>query len=267
MRNRLIVAASALAVILTLWALAAFVPQWLDAGSPDAHDDEFGSVDIYRVQDDASLRPVATGLAAEVWETFVRVTTPKYAGEVMTHYRVSDAPDSDTLAYVQQGFEPEHWVLAANLATSEDRTQLIATLIHEYAHILSLGVSEVSSGARSCDTLDFAEGCAKDTSAIWAFDQRFWAGYGTDAPGADNDDAEVAWEFYRAHEDDFVSDYAATNVVEDFAESFMTWVIEDGERGDTIAASKLAFFDEYPDLAEIRERIRAEFSGELGLAN
>lgn len=266
MRNRLVVAASVLFVVVVLWGLAAFVPQWLDSGTSGAQDDEFGSVDIYRVQNDGTLRPTATGLADEVWRTFVRVTTPEFAAEVITHYRVSDAPDSDTLAYVQQGFEPQHWILAANLATSEDRTQLIATLVHEYAHILSLNVAQVDPGARSCDTLEIAEGCALDSSAIWAFEQQFWLDY-TDAPSPDNDDPDVAWEFYQAHEDDFVSDYAATNVIEDFAESFMTWVIEDDAAGDSVAASKLAFFDNYPDFVSIRDRIRVEFADELGLAN
>lgn len=266
-RNRVIVAASALFVVLVLWALAAFVPAWVNSQPRSSPDEEFGTVDIYHVENDGSLRPAASGLAAEVWETFVRVTTPEFAGTVMTNYWVSDAPDSDTLAYVQQDFEPEHWTLAANLATSEDRTQLIATLVHEYAHILSLATTEVAPRAGSCETLSVIEGCANDASMIWAFDQRFWQGYGEDAPSPDSDDADLAWDFYQSHEDDFVSDYAATNVIEDFAESFMTWVIEDDAAGESVAASKLAFFGEYPELVAIRDRIRGEFADELGLAN
>jgi hypothetical protein len=73
-----------------------------------------------------------------VWNTFTRVTTLDFATEVISEYRAGDAPDSDTLAYVYQERDPEHWVLAANLATSDDPTQLIATLVHEYAHILTL---------------------------------------------------------------------------------------------------------------------------------
>ena len=265
-RNRVIVAASALFVVLVLWALAAFVPAWINSQPRSAPDDEFGSVDIYHVDDEGSLHPAATGLAAEVWETFVRVTTPEFAGAVVNTYRVSDSPDSDTLAYVQQNFEPEYWTLAANLATSEDRTQLIATLVHEYAHILSLASSEVVPRVHPCATLSLTEGCATETSVIWAFDERFWQGYGEDAPTPDNADADLAWDFYQAHEDEFVSDYAATNVVEDFAESFMTWVIEDDSAGDSVAASKLAFFTDYPDYVAIRDRIRAEFTDELGLA-
>ncbi|MEQ1737923.1 MAG: hypothetical protein ABL886_16140, partial [Rhodoglobus sp.] len=100
-----------------------------------------------------------------------------------------------------------------------------------------------------------------------AFRDAFWSGYGDSAPTADNSDADVAWEFYLEHEDDFVSDYAATNVVEDLAESFMTWVIEDAPSGTSTIAAKLAFFDDYPGFVAVRERIRSEFSADLGLLN
>lgn len=60
-----------------------------------------------------------------------------------------------------------------------------------------------------------------------------------------------------------MDDYAATNVVEDIAESFAAWVIEDDVSGDSMVADKLAFFDDYPELVAIRDRIRTEFAGEL----
>jgi hypothetical protein len=228
-------------------------------------DDDFGTVEVYAVLEDGSLDPAATGLAAEVWETFERVATPDFTADVMAEYRVGDAPDSDTLAYVYQTSDPEYWVLAANLATSRDTEQLIATLIHEYAHILTLGTNQVDPAAGSCSTLDLDEGCADPDSLLQAFQETFWSGYG-DAPDAANSDPDVAYEFYLAHEEDFVSDYAATNVVEDIAESFMTFVLEEEPAAGTVTAAKLLFFWDEPDLVAIRERIRAEFADELGLA-
>jgi len=229
-------------------------------------DDDFGTVEIYTVLGDGSLDPAATGLAASVWATFQRVATVDFTAEVMTQYRVGNAPDSDTLAYVYQDSDPEYWVLAANLATSEDSSQLIATLIHEYAHVLTLATDQIEPEPVSCDTLSMDEGCANADSTLLAFTNEFWAGYGDSAPDVANSDADVAWEFYLAHEDDFVSDYAATNVVEDLAESFMTFVLEDEPSGDSVVASKLAFFWAYPEYVAIRERIRVEFADELGLA-
>lgn len=239
--------------------------------APTAHptieeDDDFGTVEIYTVLDDGSLDPAATALTATVWETFERVATVDFAAEVMTQFRVGDAPDSDTLAYVYQDDDPDYWILADNLATSEDTAQLIATLIHEYAHILTLATDQIDPEQASCSTIEMDEGCATEESTFLAFTHRFWDDYGDSAPEIANSDADVAWEFYLAHEDDFVSDYAATNVVEDLAETFMTFVLEEEPSGDSVVASKLAFFWEYPEYVVIRERIRAEFADELGLA-
>ncbi len=229
-----------------------------DSGAETEEDDDLGTVEIYTVLDDGTLDPEASGLTLEVWETFTRVATLDFAAETMTQFRVGDAPDSDTLAYVYQDDDPQYWILAANLATSGDDT-LLGTLVHEYAHILSLGENEMDASASSCDTVELSEGCALDDSYLWNFEQQFWAGYDESAPAADNDDADVAYDFYLAHEDDFVSDYAATNVVEDLAESFMTFVLEDQPDADTVIADKLNFFWQYPELEAIRERIRAEF--------
>ena len=240
------------------------------SGLPMTEDDEdFGTVDIYGVLADGTLDPAASGLTQEVWDTFVRVTTLDFAAEVMTQYRVGDAPGSDTLAYVYQDDDPDYWILATNLATSENRTDLIATLVHEYAHILTLDGQEMDLATASCDTIEMSEGCALDDSYLWNFQEQFWSGYDDNAPAADNDDADVAYEFYLAHEDEFVSDYAATNVVEDIAESFMTFVLEDqpDDAGASVVAEKLDFFWQYPELEAIRERIRNEFQDELGLTD
>lgn len=230
-------------------------------------DEDFGSVNVFAVQSDGSLDPEPEGLELEVWHTFMRVTTPEFATDVVTEYRAGDAPDSDTLAYVYQARNPENWVLAANLATSDDPELLVATLIHEYAHILTLGVDEVNPRFGDCPTIRLDEGCAYDDSTLQAFVQQFWSAYDDSAPDVSNTDPDVAWDFYIDHEDDFVSDYAATNAVEDIAESFMTFVLEDEPSGDTVVARKLGFFWSYPDYVAIRERIRSEFADDLGLVD
>lgn len=229
-------------------------------------DDDLGTLQIYTVNSDGSLDPTTVGPAAHVWGMFERVATTDFVAEVVTEYRTGHAPDSDTLAYVYRADDPNQWVLAANLATSDDTTQLIATLIHEFAHILTLAADEVDPTRSSCGTLELDEGCALDDSTLLAFANAFWSNYGDEAPAVSNSDAELAWQFYLAHEDDFVSDYAATNVVEDVAESFMTFVLEDEPSGDSTIASKLGFFWEYPQYITIRERIRDEFADDLGLA-
>ncbi|MDH6180596.1 hypothetical protein M2152_000778 [Microbacteriaceae bacterium SG_E_30_P1] len=232
--------------------------------APIEADDDFGTVEVFAVDGDGMLEPDASGLAEHVWSTFTRVATPEFAGRTVSEYRVGDAPDSDTMAYVFQADDPTLWVLAANLSTSDDDTLLIPTLIHEYAHIITLSPSEVDPDTVSCPTLDLDEGCANLDSVLLTFYDHFWAGYGDDAPAPGNSDSDAAYEFYREHENDFVSDYAATNVVEDLAESFMTFVLEPRPTGDTVIARKLEFFWSYPDFVTTRERILAEFTAEIG---
>lgn len=236
------------------------------SGAPTMEDDEFGTIEVYRITDDARLEPEASGLTAEIWSTFVRVATPEFSSSTISQFRVGDAPKSDTLAYVFQDSDPQKWMLAANLATSENRQDLIATLVHEYGHILTLGTDQVNPDYGSCHTIELDEGCANPGSAIEAFTARFWTPYGDAAPTLDNTDSDVAYAFYLDNDDDFVSDYAATNAVEDIAETFMTWVVQDDPAAGSVIAEKFAFLEGYPLLVDERARIRTEFADELGLA-
>ena len=237
-----------------------------DVGPIVLEDDDFGTVEMYEVDDAGTLNPTpaSDSLTASVWATFVRVATPEFAADVMIEYQVGDAPDSDTLAYVHRSDDPEYWVLAANLASSDDLATLVPTLIHEYSHILTLSTEQIDPDAASCSTLELDEGCANPESTMQRFEEQFWAGY-TDAPDASNSSWDVTDAFYAEHSEDFVSDYAATNVVEDVAESFMTFVMEDRPTGDSVVAAKLEFFWAVPEYVAIRERIRAEFASDLGL--
>lgn len=257
-------------VVATAILIAAFIgnrpasPASTTDGPAYSSDEDWGDVAIYAVQPDGSLDPEPTGRAAEVWRIFERIATPEYAAQVIYEYRVGDAPGSDTLAYVERSDEPGYWALADNLATSSDTPYLIATLIHEYAHLILWSTDEFDI-ADECELLAFSDGlCAHPDAILQAYHERFWHAYGSAAPGPDNVDSDIAERFYDAHPEDFVSAYAATNVAEDAAETFAAFVIEDipDPQSSTVAA-KLAFFAEYPELLAIRDRIRQEFAGQL----
>ncbi|MFF8188516.1 NADH:ubiquinone oxidoreductase subunit 4 (chain M) [Microbacterium sp. NPDC016588] len=220
---------------------------------------EFATTDVFAVSPDGALTPQPDGRASRVWNELLRVTTPEFAASEIARYETGDDRDSDTLAYVASADDRAKWVFAANLAFTDDRDLLLTTLIHEYAHMLSLGADDTDPAASDCDTEWAGAGCLLPDSDLQRFADRFWAGY-TDAPARDNVDPDVAWEFYQGHEDDFVSDYAATNVSEDFAETFAVFVLEsDVDATDSVVARKFAFFDALPEYAGARERIRAEF--------
>ena len=62
-------------------------------------------------------------------------------------------------------------------------------------------------------------------------------------------------DFYSKYEDQFLTDYSATNPAEDIAESFGFFVFADKPDGDRIAEQKILFFYQYPELVELRTKI------------
>ncbi|MCT2086932.1 NADH:ubiquinone oxidoreductase subunit 4 (chain M) [Microbacterium enclense] len=225
----------------------------------DVESSEFTATEFFTVSPDGGLTPEPGERARRVWDELIRVTTVEFAASEIREYQVGDDADSDTLAYVASASDdPTKWAFAANLAYADDEDLLLSTLVHEYAHLRSLGEDDADPSAVECETEWTGSGCLLPDADLERFAQQFWSDY-TDAPARDNVDSDVAWDFYQAHEDDFVSDYAATNASEDFAETFATYVVEpDGPRSGVIA-EKFAFFDALPEYAGARERIRAEF--------
>ena len=229
-------------------------------------DEDLGAARVYWVDGQGVLDPLppAGSREEQVWETFLRVTSISFAAKVIGDYTVGDNPQGETLAYVAKYDDSPYWTLAVNLAGSDQPEVLIPTLVHEYAHLLSLGRDQMEAAADDCATLDLVEGCLRASAALWAFQGEFWSDL-EDAPAPDNGDWDVTDEFYARYEDQFVSDYAATNVIEDFAETFMVYVIEDAPTGDSVAADKLRFMATVPGFPAIRDRIRGEFADDLGI--
>jgi len=250
---------------------ASLVTAGLLAGPPAAprviDDGELGTMEVYAVDGDAALvpAPAAGSLTEEVWTTFVRIATVEFVAETVAEFQVGDAADIDVAAWVVQDEHTEEWTVGANLAVSDERHDLLVTLIHEYAHLLTLQRSEMSTGSDPCPTVRLDEGCLAEDATLQAFHERFWTPYGATAPAAESQDRDRGRDFFDEHEDDFVSDYASMNPVEDIAESFMTFVLENRPRGDSVAAQKLEFFWQQPEFVKMRDRIRAEFADELGL--
>ncbi|GHV29792.1 hypothetical protein FACS189481_3120 [Clostridia bacterium] len=60
--------------------------------------------------------------------------------------------------------------------------------------------------------------------------------------------------FYLRHRNEFVSLYAATHYSDDFAESFACFIIADRTPN---GREKIKFFEQFPELIELRDQIRA----------
>src|SRR5690606_14185397 len=136
------------------------------------------------------------------------------------------------------------------------------TLIHEYAHLLSLRGGQVAPAGDRCTTVRLPGGSIRPGGYLAALEAAFWREYGDSAPGPANAARAAPKALYRKRPGAFVSEYAAMNVAEDFAESFAAYVHTAAP--DDAYGGKLAFFDHYEEMSAIRERIRADLGDVLG---
>lgn len=227
--------------------------------------DGFDDAQVFDVLDDASLDPEPDGLAADIWNTWVQLAGADAVAATVTQYRVIESESSPLLAYVYNEANRQRFTLAVNLAAASDDVLLLSTLVHEWSHVVSLTTDQFEldtafGDPTLCATIQLLEGCALPEAYLWQFYERFWAGYGKH-PDIQNQAPAIAAEFYRANEGDFVSEYAATNLLEDFAESFTYFVRSDDlsdlpELGDG-AIGRVQFFAEFPELVDLRDHMRA----------
>ena len=204
----------------------------------------------------------------EIWELF-KDMIPRADREDIASYQVVDDTDSDIAAEVRQSLDdPAEWMLVVNLAVfypngEFDATEAIYTLVHEYAHVMTLGDDQVNlvdlradddeyeEAISNCPTLWVSEWCLYKDSYLFEYIREFW-----------NDNqreyANQGGDVYTGNEDDFVNDYAATNPGEDIAETFAYFVLNEKPDPDETADEKIRFFYDYDELEQLRERIRIE---------
>ncbi|WP_413363045.1 hypothetical protein [Lysinibacillus sp. 3P01SB] len=124
-------------------------------------------------------------------------------------------------------------------------SETIQNNLHELAHLLSLTPEEVdySLPERYCWTNYTEEGgCFYEDSYLYQFYGRFWLL-----------DYEETSEY-------FLSEYATTHEQEDFAESFMYFVLYPKPEGSTVADQKILFFYEFEEMVMLRAELLARIA-------
>lgn len=175
---------------------------------------------------------------------------------------VSDDSNESTMASVaRDSDDPRIWDAELNMAWATDSAELRRTMVHEYGHIYSLSAEDVAVVEGACPTFEFSEGCLAERSILGRFLARFWADdpAGAEAEAATEEDADRRYES-EGGADAFVSEYAATNGAEDFAETFATFVLSDGSPGGSagsVVSAKLDFLAGDQATAAERTRIRS----------
>ncbi len=247
---------------------AGIEPEWEDGDDADDHGDHgghdhgadeaplaSGAVDGDRL-DTSGLSPEVAEQALGIWNRFVELI-PADQRQMVSGFELLGEDYQGAHVYPEDD-DPSRWILGVGLGLGED---LDYVLIHEFAHLLTLQAEEVPPSADngSCPTYHTGEGCALRGSTMAEFVKRFWPQDMRDAIDELYESGdEAAFEaFYQEREDQFVTDYAATNPAEDLAETFAHFVTEDRPTGTTIADEKVRMLWADADLVELRSQIRS----------
>jgi hypothetical protein len=175
-----------------------------------------------------------------LWQTVEHVLPTAELAEIRQLNVVTDGPNGTLGMVHRSGQATDRWILSLDLA--EPERVLEETLIHELAHVLTLDRDDLRTGTDGCDGVRLPLGCARAGSALAQWADQFWP------------DPDHAATFDREH---FVSEYAASAVHEDLAETFLAYVTQRSHASSPVLAEKFAFFDRHPDLAQAAADVRA----------
>lgn len=151
----------------------------------------------------------------EIWHLYANIVPDDYVTDV-NRFRLFSDGEGSRVAYVS--ISPQDTLLAVDIRDNHNRSQLYRTLIHEFAHVYSLQMEDFT-----CPTTSIS--CLKDDAMLAQYIERFWTQYGED--WYDNTDKPMPQReaFYNNNFQDFYIPYQATNVKEDFAVTFVQFII------------------------------------------
>lgn len=222
----------------------------------------------------------------EVIWSYARKIFTSHATHLRTFTIFTDGEDEAMASVFQKSTDPYAWALAIDIYDAFDadgellESDLQYTLVHEFGHLLSLNREEVmvdeayfgmeddeavfASKQMACETLFLQEGCTEPGSLIDDYYETFWLEIEEafeDIDAIEDDEArdERKAAFHALYSDQFVSRYAATNVTEDFAESWTHFILYDRPQGNRIADDKIDFFYDRDGLETLRDQIRSNF--------
>jgi len=139
----------------------------------------------------------------------------------------------------------------------DDRAVFDEVIAHEVGHVLSLNESQRADTAEPGGYAD-SEGSFTRGAYLSRFYARFWRS--RHPHGSARQEADQASARLDGDPDAFVTDYAATDPSEDFAESFAYFVLGSSPRGSVEKDRKIEFFYDYPDLVRDRDYLRRGLS-------
>jgi len=198
------------------------------------------------------------------WDHIKQLFPQEYMKFIVGYDLTSDGWGGNYAMVWQDSEDYNKWHLTVDPADAveEDGTynlfMMDETLVHEFAHILTLNHEQMKRRmSEKSDTYTTDEGTLKEDAYLNHFYQTFWAGFGEKyRVESDFIDAYDDILLYEDFPESFVTEYAATHPAEDIAESFIYFVTLDKPEGNLIKDKKIRFFYAYPELVEMRDRMR-----------
>ena len=220
----------------------------------------------------------------EIWNLFANLIPPDERDFVVSFAIVTDG-GSDVLASVGQSQNnAEEWVLEVDILDADDRRALVFTLLHEFAHLMTLNSSQVPPNLSvfdnpsndeiyqrelaACPNYFPGEGCSNADSYVNQFFDRFWFNLYAEWQEIDTIEDEDEYydqldDFYNTYQDQFLSDYSVTSPAEDIAEAFAFFILSPKPPADSIANEKILFFHGFPELMQLRGQILNQLCAEF----
>ena len=194
------------------------------------------------------------------WTALADVTPVTLLSDISLLAGFEGCDTCDTLAFVTTLDEAaEFFLMAVDVqAGVEDLNELALTMLHELTHVFTQVPAtqlDIAIPAQECTTYYNGTGCFRDGAYTWEWIQRFWDAAALATIPADGDVNEEAGEARCVADASYAGPYGASSPEEDIAEMFAAYVFD--VKVSTSLDEKLAFFDQYPEFREVRERAEA----------
>lgn len=257
----------------------AAIDEAVDSLGETYHGEETrNAIATYDVEGDV-ISPDPEDTHRAIWDLYSILIPQEQRKDIAEFQIFSDGVNEILASVIQSDKKPRAWLLAVDVqdALSQDGSlrsaELIPTLLHEFAHILTLRHGQIrydialtesstqedlDAAKEECTFYFTGDGCSLQDSYITAFYNEFWQSIIQEHPSSWGGAEQDLPIFYEQYADQFVSEYAATDPSEDMAETFAYFVLMDKPVSDTIANKKILFFWKYPELVDLRAYIRSK---------
>lgn len=216
-----------------------------------------------------------TAAHQRIWDFYISIIPAEQRSMVKEFVIFTDGPEGDIGAWVNRPWDRlEEWQVGFDMLDSNYPLYLADALIHETGHLITLNTLQIpydesltytsKQDHPKCHSYFSNYGCSLPGSYINRFYQRFWKNLYEEWWEVEQEaqNAETFEEyqsmlepFYHGHQDEFISRYAATNIVEDLAETWTFFVLNPKPDGEDIVTQKVLFFYNFPELVTLREEI------------